>query len=65
MARTEIYRDIYILVDGIHLPLSQRVVIAEDSGITTRQILLRDHALLAGDERRTEGWQPAKGRRSA
>lgn len=46
LVRTEIYRDGYIAVGDIHLPLSRRITTAEDSGITTRQILLRDHELL-------------------
>jgi hypothetical protein len=46
LVRAEIYRDGYIAVGDIHLPLSRRITTAEDSGITTRQILLRDHELL-------------------
>lgn len=47
VVRTDIYRDGYIPVGGIHLPLSRRITTADDSGITTRQILLRDHELLS------------------
>lgn len=46
LVRTEIYRDGYICVGGTHLPLSRRITTTEDSGITTRQILIRDHELL-------------------
>lgn len=63
VSRTEIYRDGYIPVEDILLPLSRRIVIADDSGIATWQILFRDHVLL--DKRRTEGWQPGNQRRSA
>jgi hypothetical protein len=45
--RTDIYRDGYIPVGDVHLPLSRRITTADDSGITTRLILLRDHRLLS------------------
>ncbi len=56
VTRTEIYRDGYIPVNGVHLPLSRRITIAVDNGVTTWQVLFRNHALLAGDssERRAE-----------
>jgi len=47
LVRTEIYRDGYITVGDVYLPLSRRITTAEDSGITTRLILLRDHELLS------------------
>lgn len=48
LVRTDIYRDGYKKVGGIHLPLSRRIITADDSGTTTRQILFRDHELLGG-----------------
>jgi hypothetical protein len=48
LVRAEVYRDGYITVGDIYLPLSRRITIADDSGITTRLILLRDHELLGG-----------------
>jgi hypothetical protein len=47
LVRAEVYRDGYITVGDVYLPSSRRIITAEDSGITTRQILLRDHQLLA------------------
>lgn len=47
VVRTDIYRDGYIPVGDVHLPLSRRITTADDSGITTRLILLRDHELLS------------------
>lgn len=47
LVRTEVYRDGYVTVGDVYLPSSRRIITAEDSGITTRQILLRDHQLLA------------------
>ncbi len=47
LVRTEIYRDGYITVGDIYLPLSRRITTAEDDGITTRLILLRDHELIS------------------
>lgn len=52
LVRTDIYRDGYKKVAGIHLPLSRRITTADDSGSTTRQILFRDHELLGGRKRR-------------
>lgn len=48
LVRTDIYRDGYIPVGGVYLPLSRRVVTADDSGTSIWQILLRDHRLLEG-----------------
>jgi hypothetical protein len=53
LVRTEVYRDGYVTVGDVYLPSSRRIITAEDSGITTRQILLRDHQLLV--EGRAEG----------
>lgn len=47
VVRTDIYRDGYIPVGDVYLPLSRRITAAGDSGITTRLILLRDHELLS------------------
>lgn len=47
VAHTDIYRDGYIPVGDVYLPLSRRITTANDSGITTRVILLRDHELLS------------------
>jgi len=44
--RTDIYRDGYIPVEGIYLPLGRRITTADDSGVTNRQVLFRDHRLL-------------------
>lgn len=46
VVRTDIYRDGYIPVKGIYLPLGRRITTADDSGVTNRQILFRDHRLL-------------------
>lgn len=46
--RTDIYRDIYIKVEGFYLPLGRRITTADDSGVTSRRILFRDHDLLLG-----------------
>ena len=46
LVRTEIHRDGYLSVKGVHLPLSRRTTTAQDSGVSTRLILLRDHELL-------------------
>lgn len=46
LVRTDIYRDGYKKVGGMHLPLSRRIITADDSGSTTRQILFRNHELL-------------------
>lgn len=46
LVRTDIYRDGYLPVEGVYLPLGRRVTTADDSGTTTRQILFRDHRLL-------------------
>lgn len=46
IVRTDIYRDGYLPVEGIYLPLGRRITTADDSGVTTRQILFRDHRLL-------------------
>jgi hypothetical protein len=71
MARTDIYRDGYILVGDVHLPLSRRITTADDSGITTRLILLRDHKLLSessaerkAGESRVKQWYAGGIRRS-
>lgn len=55
LVRTDIYRDGYKKVEGIHLPLSRRIITADDSGSTTRQILFRDHELLGEGEGRKAG----------
>lgn len=47
VARTEIYRDGYIPVEGVCLPLNRRITIADDNGVTTWQVLFRDHVLLS------------------
>lgn len=47
LIRAEVYRDGYVTVGDAYLPSSRRIITTEDSGITTRQILLRDHQLLA------------------
>lgn len=47
LVRAELYRDGYVAVGDVYLPSSRRIITAEDSGIITRQILLRDHQLLA------------------
>lgn len=47
VVRTDIYRDGYIPIGDVYLPLSRRITTAGDSGITTRLILLRDHELLS------------------
>lgn len=49
LVRTDVYRDNYVLVGDVHLPLSRRVITADDSGTSIWQILLRDHRLLEGD----------------
>lgn len=46
---TEIYRDGYIPVEGIHLPVSRRITIADDSGTSTWHVHFRDHVLLVRD----------------
>lgn len=46
VVRTDIYRDGYISLKGVYLPLSRRIITAGDGGITTRQILFRNHELL-------------------
>jgi hypothetical protein len=46
LVRTDIYRDGYLPVDGVYLPLGRRITTADDSGTTTRQILFRNHRLL-------------------
>jgi len=46
--RTDIYRDGYISVDGVYLPLSRRKLTAEDSGTSIWRFLLRNHRLLDG-----------------
>lgn len=50
LSRTDIYRDGYIPVQGVYLPLSRRVVTADDSGTSIWQLLLRDHRLLKSSE---------------
>ncbi len=40
------YRDGYICVVDTHFPLFRRITTTDDSGITTRQILIRDHELM-------------------
>lgn len=57
--RTDIYRDGYIKVEGIYLPLGRRITTADDSGVTSRQILFRDHNLLLG----ASSGRPSKQRR--
>jgi hypothetical protein len=52
LVRTDVYRDGYKKVEGVHLPLSRRIITSDDSGSTTRQILFRGHELLAGSESR-------------
>jgi hypothetical protein len=37
-------------VQGVYLPLSRRVITADDSGLTTWRVMLRDHRLLEGNE---------------
>jgi hypothetical protein len=49
MVRTDVYRDAYISEEGVYLPLSRRVITADDAGINTWHILLRDHRLLVED----------------
>lgn len=49
LVRTEIYRDGYITVGDVYLPLSRRIATAEDFGITTRLMLFRDHELIGED----------------
>lgn len=46
LVRTDIYRDGYLPVSSVYLPLGRRITTADDSGTTTRQILFRDHRLL-------------------
>lgn len=46
LVRTDIYRDGYKKIEGVYLPLSRRIITADDSGSTTRQILFRGHELL-------------------
>ncbi len=46
LVRAEVCRDGYVAVGDVYLPSSRRIITAEDSGITTRQILLRDHELI-------------------
>lgn len=46
VVRTDIYRDCHAKVGGVYLPLSRRVTTADDSGLTERRILFRDHRLL-------------------
>jgi hypothetical protein len=59
LLRTELYRDGYLPVGGVHLPLSRRIIIAEGSGITTCLILFRDHRLLNGDAMELEAGRGA------
>lgn len=51
LTRTDIYRDGYIPVGGVYLPLSRRVVTTDDSGTSIWQILLHDHRLLESSEK--------------
>jgi hypothetical protein len=53
--RTDIYRDGYKKIEGIYIPLSRRIITADDSGSTTRQILFRDHRLLGEGAGRKAG----------
>lgn len=46
LVRTDIYRDKYMPVGGVYLPLNRRVVTAADSGTSIWQVMLRDHRLL-------------------
>lgn len=55
LVRTDIYRDGYKKVEGVYLPLSRRIITADDSGSTTRQILFRDHEPLGEEPSRKAG----------
>ncbi len=44
--RADTYCDRYAPVDGVYLPVSRRVVTADDAGVTAREMALIDHALL-------------------
>jgi hypothetical protein len=55
LVRTDIYRDGYKKIEGIYIPLSRRIITADDSGSTTRQILFRDHRLLGEGAGRKAG----------
>lgn len=46
VVRTDIYRDGYMPVEGVYLPLSRRVITADETGTSIWQIMLRDHRLL-------------------
>lgn len=49
VVRTDIYRDGYIPVGSMYLPLSRRITtVGASASTTTRQILLRDHRLICG-----------------
>lgn len=52
VARTDIYRDGYMPVEGVYLPLSRRVITADETGSSIWQIMLRDHRLLHSAENR-------------
>lgn len=43
--RTDLYRDGYREVEGLYLPLSRRITVADDSGTTNRSLHFRDHEI--------------------
>ncbi|MDX5895074.1 DUF3386 family protein [Rubrobacter radiotolerans] len=52
LVRTDIYRDGYVAVEGVYLPLSRRITTADDSGTTNRSVHFRDHEPLSRVGRR-------------
>lgn len=47
LSRSDVYRDVYEMVDGVALPVSRQIITADDDGITTRRMDLTNHRLLA------------------
>lgn len=50
LVRTDIYRDRYVAIGGLHLPASRLVVTADDNGFTYREMRLTGHELLSNQD---------------
>ncbi|MEZ4520684.1 MAG: DUF3386 family protein [Thermomicrobiales bacterium] len=48
--RSDVYRDVYQMVDGVALPVSRQIITADDDGIATRRMDLSNHKLLESSE---------------
>ncbi len=54
-SRADVYKDTYEDVEGVYLPVSRRIISADDEGVTVRQLRLSRHALLESGEMKESG----------